>query len=235
MKIIKLLLPIFLLACLFPSCRNIHGSGNLVTESRNLSNFEAVDVGGIAEVTYVPGDSYLVEVTADDNIIERVETKLKGQTLHIGMKSVANYSDVTVRVKISAPRLSKVDCSGASSFSNQGVWRSTERLVAEGSGASNLELVLDAPQVKLHTSGAASIKASGQTRSTDLGASGSGSISAFDLLSENMKAEASGAGTVKGHASVQLDAHASGAGSVRYRGTPSVKSSTSGAGSVAKQ
>jgi hypothetical protein len=214
------------------SCGELTGSGNMVSERRNVEAFQAIDAGGIAEVIFQQGSVLSVEVTADDNIIEWVETRVKGGTLHVKVKKNKSYIDATVRVTVTAPMLRGVDCSGASSFRSNGVWQSTEPVRIEASGASAVEAELDTPEVVVRASGGGEVQLRGKTRLTDFDAAGRASIRAMDLFAEEAKLDASGAGSIHAYASVRLKAKASGAAGIRYAGGGAVQSTISGAGSV---
>jgi hypothetical protein len=65
-----LLFTIFTLA----SCDQTTGSGNIVTETRKTSIFDAISVGGSFEVEVKTGEVISVVVEADDNIMKYIET-----------------------------------------------------------------------------------------------------------------------------------------------------------------
>lgn len=214
------------------SCGRLTGSGNLVSDVRGVEEFEAIEVGGIAEVIFQHGASPSLEVTADDNVISLVETSVKGSTLRIRLKKRSSFTDVTVRVKVTAPSLKSVKCSGASTFRTQGVWQRSSGIRIEASGASDVEASVDAPAVNVEASGASTVQLRGKTQKTDFDASGSVTLRAAELLAEEAKLHASGAASIHAHGSMKIIADASGAAGIRYTGGGAVQSNTSGAGSV---
>lgn len=217
---------------LLPGCGQLTGSGNLVSELRDVSDFDAIDVGGITEVVFQQGPSTRVEVTADDNLISLVETKVKSNTLHIRLKKRSSYSDATIRVRVTAPSLKGVDCSGAATFRTQGTWQRAEGIRIDASGASDVDAELDAPKVTVKSSGAATVSLRGKTQTTDLDASGSATVRSSGLLAEEAKLDASGAASIHAFGSIRIKANASGAAGIRHTGGGAVESRTSGAGSV---
>src|SRR5438105_3436193 len=52
----------------FSFFNGVRGSGNTITEKRNLTGFRAVDVGGIFKVEITAQKDFAVEVEADDNL-----------------------------------------------------------------------------------------------------------------------------------------------------------------------
>jgi hypothetical protein len=213
-------------------CGRITGSGDLVTELRQVDRFDAIDAGGIVEVVFQQGPTSRVEVSADDNIISLVETKVRGNTLHLSLKKRNSLSDVTVRVMVTAPSLKRVECSGASTFLSKAVWQDEAGIRIEASGASQVETEVDARAVVVKASGAATVQLRGKTMSTNWDASGRASIRGFSLLAEDAKLDASGAASIEAYGSIRVQATASGAGSIRHTGGGAVVSKTSGAATV---
>lgn len=214
------------------SCTHIEGSGNIVTEKRQTGDFKGISVGGAFEVELKAGPVTSVEVEADDNLIKLIETKVSGGVLKIENRNGFSINDGHLKVYITAPEITKINCSGAANVKALDMLKSDSRISLDASGAGNIKAAVDAPEIEAEASGAAEVELSGRTREYDAKASGSGNIKSSKLLSESTDAEATGAGSVHVHASVTLKAHASGAGSVYYRGGASVQQSTSGAGSV---
>ena len=62
----------------------VKGSGNVTTESREISGFNAVDVGGVFQVDITAKKDFAVEIEADDNIIGLITTEVDGNVLKIG-------------------------------------------------------------------------------------------------------------------------------------------------------
>ena len=78
-----LLLGIFLLGSvgvLFAGGIVERGSGNLITEEYDISDFSEIDVSGSWDVKITQG-GYGVRVEVDDNILEYVKVERRGGTL----------------------------------------------------------------------------------------------------------------------------------------------------------
>ena len=73
-----LLFPVLII--LFFSCDdddNIVGSGNLISEIRDASDFTDISVSESIRVDVSQGNEFRVELTADDNVIDRVESVIR--------------------------------------------------------------------------------------------------------------------------------------------------------------
>jgi hypothetical protein len=189
----------------------VKGSGNAVTEKREVAGFQGVDVGGAFNVEVVAGKEFSVEVEADDNLLPLITTRVEGGVLHIGTeRSISPRS--ALRVRISAPDIDKLDASGASKISLTGVKNSA---------------------LNVSSSGASKITVEGTTGTLTVGVSGASKIDAASLQAENAEVDASGASHVYVNASNEVRADASGACKISYTGTPkNVIKKTSGASKV---
>ena len=224
----------FLAAISFCSCNQMHGSGNIIREKRQTGDFKGLSVGGAFEVE-VRNGATSVEVEADDNIMNLIETDVRNGVLRIRTKDGSNFHDATFRVFVSTPQLESVKSSGASNIKLKDLVKSNEKLDFDVSGAGRILGTIDAPEVNAEISGAGKIELSGRTRDYVARVSGSGELKSSDLRSENTDVHVSGAGNARVHASVLLKGNASGAGNIIYNGGARVEQHTSGAGSVRKE
>ena len=87
MKTNKLfLIAVFFLMVVSSACSailpgTINGSGDIVTESRDVSGFDKVALAGFGDVTIEVGDEESLTVSTDDNIMPYVTTEVKNNTL----------------------------------------------------------------------------------------------------------------------------------------------------------
>lgn len=219
----------------FASCRQIHGSGNIITEKREVGDFKGISAGSAFDVEVKTGSPASVSVEADDNLMKLVDIRESGGVLKIHMKGGYSISDGHYKVFVTAPALNYIESSGAATVNVVDGLKNADKIKLHASGAAKIKTAADAPQIEAESSGAASIEVTGRTRDFNAKASGGANIKAGELLSENTRAEASGAGNVHVYASVSLKANASGAGNIFYRGEGNVESNASGAGTVKKE
>lgn len=187
------------------------GSGNVVTEKRDLSGFNGVEVGGVFKVEIVAGKEYSVEVEADDNLVPLINTEVEGGVLRISTeKSISKQS--SLKIRISAPDIETLDTSGVSGITLSGVKNSA---------------------LSIQSSGASKINVEGATGALTVDVSGASVVDAAGLQAENAKVDASGASRITVNASNEIDADLSGASKVRYAGDPkNIIRNTSGASRV---
>lgn len=219
----------------FTSCRQLHGSGNIITEKRSVGNFRAIAAGSAFEVELKSGPVTSVEVEADDNLMKYIDTRVSGDKLTIEFKKSFTINNSHLKVYITAPEVNRIKSSGAADIKVIDLLKSADKISLETSGAGHIEATVDAPEIETEVSGAGDIDVKGRTRTLTAKSSGAGSIKAKELLSENVVAKTSGAGNIHVYSSVSLKASASGAGNVFYSGSGNVESNVSGAGNVKKE
>ncbi len=133
------------------------GSGTIVSSVREASGFEGIEVsdGLNLEVDVAAGLAYSVTVNYDDNIIDRVITRVVGGTLVIEFDGDVNFTGSGRSVVVTMPQLASLDASGGASVSAEGA---TDRISIEASGGSSVSTGgLQATDVVIDASGGASV------------------------------------------------------------------------------
>ena len=190
---------------------SVQGSGNIVTENRQVEDFSAVDVGGVFKVEITAGKDFSVNVEADDNLLPLIQTSVNGDTLEISTdEKLSSKSPILVRV--TAPNISEIKASGAAKVSIIDIKNS---------------------ELSVELSGASELTATGETGSLNAEISGASVIKARQLSTESAGVDASGASRAYVSASQTLTAEATGASSVTYLGNPeNIEKHISGASSI---
>lgn len=189
----------------------VKGSGNVVTQARDLNDFHAVEVSNAIQVEITAQKDFAIEVQADDNITPLVRTEVTGGVLRISCDK--HYSTSSpVRVRVSAPDIDGLDISGASNVTLAGVKNSG--LTVEVSGASK-------------------VRVDGATSELKVEASGASKVDTSSLAAESCTVSTSGASNATVNAVSSLQADASGASHINYSGTAkNVIKKSSGASSI---
>lgn len=210
------------------------GSGHIVTETRDVSGFHAIEVSYPAQVVVKQGAKESIKIEADDNLLPELLTQVKGGVLEISYKRHnTRYVNPTrpVNITIVVKELDDVEFTSAGELIINNL--ESDELDISLSGAGNLELN-DIAVRDLHVSlsGAGSMSASGQADSLDMNISGFGDFKGGNLHSRDALVNISGAGSSTVWVDDNLTAQISGAGSVSYYGSASVTKEVSGVGGV---
>jgi hypothetical protein len=192
---------------------SVNGSGKVVSETRPVSGFTAVELDGAGKLQLSQGDEEGLTIVADDNLLPLIESDVQGATLRLGFKegtSISRFSELTYQLTVKDLEAVTVD----------------GMAVVEG---EDLEL----ERLRAEINGAGTWKLGGSTDELDVEINGMGSFDSPELASRVARVVISGSGNVVVQVSETLDAEIDGAGSIRYIGSPQVTQHIAGAGSVA--
>lgn len=251
--IVAVLVAVLLTSGLLVGCQVgvVTGSGNLETENFNFGDFTRVDVSSAFKAEIAQSSSYGVSITADDNLFEYIQVSRQGETLKIGLKTITSLGPVTLKAKITMPKLRSLALSGATRGTVSG-FSSTENLDIEVSGASSLDLVdISSGDTKFDVSGASKVTGDITAGDADFDIDGASTVQ-LEGSASNIVVEADGASHVKlagfevndadvslGGASTstvnldgRLDADLSGASKLEYMGEPTMGTINTSGGST---
>ena len=210
------------------------GSGKVIVQTRDVSNFHAIDVSYPGEIIITQGSKESLEIEAEDNVLPGLKTQVRNGTLEIFYKPEKDkHVNPTKPVKITivVKKLDDVQFSSAGTMTIDGV--KTDSLDFSLSGAGKVEVNdIETKDLSIDLSGAGSMDASGATDRLDINISGAGSFNGGDLHSQTASVNISGLGSATVWADDDLDANVSGMGSVNYYGSPDVSKNVSGVGGV---
>ena len=139
-----------------------------------------------------------------------------------------------VKVYVTYVELDKITASSASNIFSDGVIKCS-LMEVHASSAANIEISLDATDVRVHVSSAGDVILAGKAKTIDAEASSAGEIDAYNLTVDSAEASTSSAGSIKLNVSQALDGHASSGGSIRYRGNPTKTNTNSSSGGSVKR
>lgn len=199
----------------------VTGSGNLVTETFDFSDFTKVEAHNGFQVELTKSSTFSVEITVDDNVKEHLEVTKSGDTLRIRLTGFRNYSSVTLEARITMPDIYGINLSGGSRVDITG-FSSSHDFSAALSGGSRLEGNVTTGDAECDLSGGSRVTLAGSAE--DLVVKGSGGsqldLEAFSVdkadvnLSGGSRATVNVAGT--------LNVNLSGGSKVFYIGEPKV-------------
>ena len=212
---LRLALPLLAVVLLLAACSVTRGSGQLATESREVSGFSKVELSGSGELTIQKTGTESLSISAEDNLLPRLTSEVSNDTLVLGTKPNATIlpeRPITYSVTVK-------DLTG---------------VAVSGSGSTRIP-DLATPGLNINISGSGTITVNGTVNDQDLEISGSGRYEAAQLTSKTVKADISGSGTADVLATDVLDVKISGSGTLTYTGNPQVQQEISGSGKLIKK
>lgn len=169
-----------------------------VTQNREVKTFSKIVVEGAVDITIEAGKKQSVELTSDDEHIDRLTTTVKGDTLVIAMTG-RKWRDAEVDVRISMAKLVAFDVEGAVDAHISGV---------------------DSDEFSVQIDGAGDIYLNGKCGTADIEVNGAGDIDAEEFRCENVKIVINGAGDAEIYASKSVEAQINGVGDIDVYGDP---------------
>lgn len=193
--------------------KKVRGSGDMVTETRDIDDFERIKIEAAFDVEIRIGEKPSLKLTFDDNLLELISTETRGKTLQLD--TYGRYrSKETCRVEITVPSLERITTDGAADISIVGF--------AGGFFEYNL-------------SGAGNLQAEGSLDELEININGAGDVDMAEVVTDDVDVSISGAGNVKVHANKRFRGSVSGVGNIRYYGDPEdVTKHVSGLGRIKK-
>jgi len=248
--VLSILLASILVSCEDFSLTGIRGQGEIIEQEFVLEDFDEVCSSISANVHITYGAEKKVVIKGQQNIIDNIETDVRGGKWEIEFKhKVRNYDGLDIY--ITTNNLTDIELSGSGDLTSTNLFESLNPVEYSISGSGDIDFRVKAPSVKTSISGSGDIEL--YTETTDLESiisgsgemdfsgiaqnlgviiSGSGDVSAFALATENCEVSISGSGNCSMFASKKLDVSISGSGNVYYKGTPQVSVNISGLGKL---
>lgn len=225
-----------LVALLATSCQytidlgeSVKGSGNVTSEKRNvIEDFTNIEVSQGIDLVITQSDTKTIEVEADDNIIEHIETSISNGVLTIKMdKNIRTKS--SRKVKVSIPFIEALSSSSGATITNKGILKSAS-LDLDASSGSEIELELEAEDLISESSSGSEINLKGKALKLEIASSSGSETDASELLTNEVKATSSSGSSIEIHPIISLEAKASSGSNIKYSNLPKniVKNSSSG-------
>jgi hypothetical protein len=196
----------------YPGFKSITGSGNIITEEREVTGFDSIHLSGSGEVIISQGSDESLIIETDDNLIDKIKSEVRGSTLNLSYEpGIGIISPTKLVFRVGLKDIAGVNISGSGEVNASNI--TTSDLQTKVSGSGNIDL-------------------SGRATNQDINISGSGKYLAGDLESETAKITVSGSGKATLWVTKDLDISISGSGDVDYYGSPKLEQNISGSGNL---
>ena len=229
-----------------PGCNGTIGSGNVITEKKDFTNFSSVDISSAFEVDITQSSTYSVVISADEDLFDYIEVTQVGSKLTILLSPRHIFTDFTLgnrvlKAEISMASLHGLELSGASRGTVTG-FRSASPLRLDVSGATTLKLSnivsgdtdidisgasklsgnLTAGDADFTVSGASSMDLSGVANNMEIEVSGASRADLEEFHVGNVDVTLSGASEATVYVNEVLDIEVSGASRLYFVGNPTL-------------
>jgi Putative auto-transporter adhesin, head GIN domain len=190
----------------------LQGSGVAATQTRAVPSFSGVELAGSNNVTIRVGERQSVVVKADDNLLDRVTTRVEAGNLVIGNTPGGFTAMSPTSVEVTVPSLAAVTLSGSGNCSVSGIKTQSLTVTITGSGV---------------------VTGSGTAGQLQVSLAGSGVAQLGQLVADDVRAVVSGSGDIFVTATKSLDGSVPGSGTILYGGDPQkVTTRVTGSGAI---
>lgn len=212
-------------------CFGAVGSGRDATQAREVGAFRRLQVQGGIQATVTQG-ARAVSITADDNLISLIETRVEGDVLIISTKNGTSISTSKgLRAAITNDVLEGVTASGGSIVSGPATAASTWK--ADASGGSRITLTgLSTTTATLVATGGSTLTIAGSVTDLLVNATGGATGNLIELSATRVTLDVGGGSTVKLGSAESVTGSASGGSTVTIKSARSVTVDATGGSSV---
>ncbi|MFT4023125.1 MAG: head GIN domain-containing protein [Flavihumibacter sp.] len=162
---------LMLSSCVFEMGKPVKGDGNVVTATRQPGPFSRVEQKGSFNLELATGDVNEVQIIAEDNIAEHIETSLEAGTLVIKTRNGFRLRPTRdVRILVTAPSYTSVESFGSGDISSKSTLTGTGSLDIRTKGSGNIRVTVKVPEISASTAGSGDIDLSGECNRVSLSA-----------------------------------------------------------------
>lgn len=211
----------------------IEGSGNVITELRNLQSFTGIDLRNTANVYITRGDVQEIKIEAEDNIVPLIFTEIKNDELVIRCQEDI-HTTRAVNIFITVKNLCLMELSGSGSMVTRSFF-SCDHMNVRLSGSGDIKASINTKSLKATLAGSGNMELNGSAVESDVRISGSGDVNAQQMRSFTSAVSISGSGSGKVDVANDLTVNITGSGNVLYLSEPGhIQSRITGSGAIQK-
>jgi hypothetical protein len=205
-------------------------SGNIISEERPASGFNAIELRSYGTVLIEQGETEGLVVEGSDNVLARLKTYVSQGRLILKMDpglTVRIPDELTFRVQLKS--LEAVTVSGLGKIQAGSLKTGDFKLVVSGAGELTIQDI-QAEDVTIELEGLGNVSLAGEAASLVIMVDGAGNINAGELECQAATVSVEGLGNVTLWVTGELSGQLNGGGSVSYYGNPQTNVESNGVG-----
>lgn len=208
----------------------IEGEGEAVSDKRPVDGARGILLDIDADVSVIKGAIEVINIVAQQNVLEKIKTDVDGGVLEISSRSCfANHEPI--KIVVTLPDIEELELNGSGRIWVPDTFAVDElKLTLNGSGTIDGKFIAAGIESDLRGSG--SILLAGSANIQDVVIAGSGNVLAQKLPCNEATVKLVGSGNASVYAIRELDVKITGNGTVQYRGKPELSSKVVGSGKV---
>jgi hypothetical protein len=225
-------------ACQIPYINFERGSGETITETRDVAGFNKIRLDGAGRLLIKQGDSEALKIEAEENIMDELTSEVSGTTLVLGYRNRPWWRSILptrpIVYDLTVVDLNELTLNGAGDLNIENL--ETASLEITMNGAGQIDVVgLMSESLSVHIAGTGTVAIDGEASSQSISIEGAGNYQAGDLQTLSTEITIDGLGNATIWATESLDITINGGGSVNYYGSPGVTQDINGLGDIKSQ
>ncbi len=203
-------------SCIFTG--SVEGNGKVVDEARDLGDFDKISVTRGMNVYIIQGTNQKIVVSADENLLDVIETKVSDGTLKVSCnrgirKAAAN------KVLVTIPDIDLIKATAGSNIFAEDTLN-LKKLEIKSTAGSNVKLLLNTEELTVSAVAGSNIFLNGTSESFNAKANSGSNLKAGDLRTSNCDLKASSGANIWINVQKELSAKVSSGANVFYSGNP---------------
>ncbi len=241
----------------FTSCLKdllcVKGDGIMETETRRVTSFDQIENSTSFDVIYRKADTLGIAITAEQNILDYIETNVYDNTLEIRTSPGSICLDYNHKpvLTITSPSLKKIINSGSGTFLADNLTGDAITMKLSGSGdisvqqmtGNSIDIILSGSgDIKVDQasfsgsdfllSGSGDADISGDCETAHFKVTGSGNLHSSDFVTTTASIILSGSGNIYTNVTGYLNGLISGSGNIYVKGDPRIDQTVTGSGRI---
>lgn len=206
------------------------GNGNIIEEEHEVNLFNQIKVNGNFFIHLKQGKEYAVVVRTDENLLDKIDVKTKGDMLVVKSGNAMRPSREN-HLYITVPEFTYLELNGANTLKTSGTIRA-EKLDVRLNGASELTMDAEIDYLNVQINGAGEAYFVGVANDLKLQVNGAGEFHGLEMEAIKADVQINGAGECDLSVDKLLIASINGVGELNYLGNPELQTNVKGAGSI---
>ena len=207
---------VILSSCIFTG--SVEGNGKVVEETRDLGDFDKISVTRGMNVYISQGPVQKVVVSADENLLDVIETSVSDRTLKVSCNRGIRKAESN-KVLVTVPNIDLLKTTAGSNVFAEDTLN-LKILEVKSTAGSNIKLVLNAEELNVSAVAGSNIFLDGTSESFTAKANSGSNVKAGDLRAVTCDLKASSGANIWINVQKELSARVSSGANVFYYGNP---------------
>jgi hypothetical protein len=208
-------------SALLSSCSTkcIKDSGKQLVKDAKVKPFDEIEISGPIKLVLKQDSSFAIKISADSNIMAELKPDVSGHTFKVALDPMKYCGTDSIVIHAGIGALTLIKASGSSKVYSEGKINLAD-LDLDLTGAPNLNLNINAANVKTEVNGSAKLTLTGQAGSHKVRSKGVLNLDAFSFVVGLYDLDMEGTGKSNINVLNDLKVNTSGATEVYYKGSP---------------